>query len=68
MWQHPQVLSLSGASSSGIAVPLMLPAWFPHDRAFVATDSTVRVAIYSEAPETDFTVRTLSIDRLRAVR
>jgi 4-amino-4-deoxy-L-arabinose transferase-like glycosyltransferase len=66
MWQHPQVLSLSGASSSGIAVPLMLPAWFPHDRAFVATGSPVRVVMYSEAPETDFLVRNFSIHRLRA--
>ena len=36
-WQQPQVRSLSGASSSGIAAPLIREPWFPHDRAFEAT-------------------------------
>ena len=63
-WQQPQVLSLSGASSSGIPGPLVAPRWFPHERAFRATATAVRVLVYSEAPETDFMVSSLQIRRL----
>jgi 4-amino-4-deoxy-L-arabinose transferase-like glycosyltransferase len=63
-WQQPQVLSLSGASSSGIPGPLVAPRWFPHERAFRATAAAVRVLVYSEAPETDFVISSLQIHRL----
>ena len=63
-WQQPQVRSLSGASSSGIPASLWLPRWFPHDRAFVAAASDVRVLVYSEAASTDFDVDALTIRRL----
>jgi hypothetical protein len=63
-WQQPQVRSMSGASSSGIPAPLIAPPWFPHDRAFVATASQVRVLVYSEAPSTDFTISSLEVIRL----
>jgi 4-amino-4-deoxy-L-arabinose transferase-like glycosyltransferase len=64
MWQQPQVLSMSGASSSGIPAPLISPRWFPRDRAFVATAPKVRVLVYSEAPSTDFLISSLDIFRL----
>ncbi len=64
-WQQPQVRSLGGASSSGIPAPLIAAPWFPHDRAFVATASKVRVLVYSEAPSTDFLISALDIVRLR---
>ena len=64
-WQQPQVRSLAGASSSGIAAPLLREPWFPRDRAFVATASSIRVLVYSEAPETDFVISSLDIYRLR---
>lgn len=67
-WQQPQVRSLSGASSSGIPAPLVLQAWFPHDRAFVAAAPQVRVVVYSEAPSTDFTIDSLEILRLEPAR
>ena len=67
-WQQPQVLSLSGASSSGIPAPLRLPRWFPHDRAFIASAPEVRVLLYSEAPSTDFTVESFEIQRLERVK
>jgi 4-amino-4-deoxy-L-arabinose transferase-like glycosyltransferase len=60
-WQQPQVRSLSGASSSGIPAPLVSQPWFPRDRAFVATAPQVRVVVYSEAPSTDFAIRSLEI-------
>jgi 4-amino-4-deoxy-L-arabinose transferase-like glycosyltransferase len=66
-WQRPQVRSLAGASSSGIPAPLLREPWFPRDRAFVATMPPVRVAVYSEAPETDFVISALEISRLRPV-
>lgn len=65
MWQKPQVRSLSGASASGIPARLVAEPWFPHDRAFIAAAPAVRIAIYSEAPQTDFTVDALEICRLR---
>jgi 4-amino-4-deoxy-L-arabinose transferase-like glycosyltransferase len=67
-WQQPQVLSLSGASSSGIPAALISQPWFPHERAFVATTPQVRMVIYSEAPSTDFVITSLEIDRLQAIR
>jgi 4-amino-4-deoxy-L-arabinose transferase-like glycosyltransferase len=67
-WQRPEVLSLSGASSAGIPAQLVRESWFPHDRAFVATSPTVRVAVYSEAPETDFVISSLDIYRLEPQR
>jgi len=67
-WEHPQVQSLSGASASGIPAALLTPAWFPGERAFRATDSSVRIRIYSEAPRTDFLISALQISRLEAVR
>lgn len=63
-WQSPQVESLSGASAAGIPAPLALPRWFPADRAFRATAAGVRVLVYSEAPQTDFSVSSLDIFRL----
>jgi hypothetical protein len=63
-WQQPQVMSLAGASSSGIPAALLPHAWFPRDRAFVTTASPVRIAIYSEAAETDFGISSLDIYRL----
>jgi len=65
-WQQPQVRSLSGSSSSGIAAPLIRDSWFPRDRAFEATAAAVRVLVYSEAPVTDFVISSLDIYRLRA--
>ena len=38
--------------------------WFPRERAFVTTASPVRIAIYSEAAETDFQISSLDIYRL----
>jgi hypothetical protein len=67
MWQQPQVRSLAGASSSGIPAPLIAQSWFPRSRAFVATAPQVRMLLYSEAPETDFTVSSLDVYRLRPV-
>jgi 4-amino-4-deoxy-L-arabinose transferase-like glycosyltransferase len=67
-WEQPQVLSLSGGSSAGIPAPLLAPAWFPHDRAFRATAASVRVRVYSEAPQTDFVISSLQIARLQPVR
>ena len=64
-WQQPQIRSLSGASSSGIPAALLPYPWFPRDRAFEMTASPVRIAIYSEAPETDFRISSLDIYRLR---
>jgi hypothetical protein len=63
-WQQPQVRSLAGASSAGIPAPLLAPRWFPRERAFRATAPEVRVAVYSEAPETDFVISSLDIHRL----
>jgi len=63
-WQQPQLLSLSGASSSGIPGPLVAPRWFPQARAFRATAMAVRVLVYSEAPQTDFVISSLQIRRL----
>jgi hypothetical protein len=67
-WQQPQVLSLGGAGSAGLATSLHLPAWFPSDRAFRATATEVRLLMYSEAPETDFRVTSLTISRLTPMR
>jgi 4-amino-4-deoxy-L-arabinose transferase-like glycosyltransferase len=64
-WQHPQVRSLSGASSSGIPAPLIPQRWFPQERAFIATAPQVRVLVYSEAPSTNFVISSLDIFRLR---
>jgi hypothetical protein len=63
-WQHPQVLSLGGAASAGMPTPLARPPWFPGDRAFIATATRVPIAIYSEAPRTDFAVSSVQIYRL----
>jgi len=64
-WKPPlQVLSLSGASSAGMPTPLAHEPWFPGDRAYVATAPRVPIAIYSEAPQTDFTVSSVEIYRL----
>jgi hypothetical protein len=63
-WQEPQVRSLSGAASAGIPAPLRLPRWFPHERAFRATAPRVRLLVYSEAPETDFTLSALDVYQL----
>jgi hypothetical protein len=63
-WQQRQVRSLSGASSSGIPAPLIREAWFPGDRAFIATAPQVQVRIYSEAPATDFAITSLDVFRL----
>lgn len=65
-WRQPQVLSLSGASSAGIAAPLLAPSWFPRERAFRATAPDVRFLVYSEAPDTDFTISSLEVSRLVA--
>ncbi len=67
-WERPQVLSLSGASAAGIPGALRTPTWFPHERAFRATDEAVRIRIYSEAPQTDFLVSALQIARLQPVQ
>jgi 4-amino-4-deoxy-L-arabinose transferase-like glycosyltransferase len=64
-WKQPQVLSLSGGSSAGMPTPLAHEPWFPADRAFIATAPRVQIAIYSEAPRTDFTVAGVDIYRLR---
>ena len=66
-WRQPQVRSLAGASSAGIAAPLLGESWFPRDRAFVATAPAVNLLVYSEAPETDFVISSLDIYRLRPV-
>jgi 4-amino-4-deoxy-L-arabinose transferase-like glycosyltransferase len=66
-WRQPQVRSLGGASSAGIAAPLLGESWFPRDRAFVATAPAVNLLVYSEAPETDFVISSLDIYRLRPV-
>jgi hypothetical protein len=62
------VLSLAGAASAGMPTPLAHEAWFPGDRAFVATAPRVRIAIYSEAPRTDFAVSSVQIFHLRRDR
>ena len=67
-WEQPQVLSLSNASAAGIPGALLTPTWFPHERAFRATAETVRIRIYSEAPQTDFLISALQIVRLQAVQ
>lgn len=64
-WQEPQVRSLAGASSAGIAAPLLKDEWFPRDRAFIATSKAVRILVYSEAPSTHFLISSLDIYRLR---
>jgi len=64
-WERPEVLSLSGASAAGIAVPLAMPGWFPSMRGFIATAPRVRLLVYSEAPETDLLLRELTLTRLR---
>jgi 4-amino-4-deoxy-L-arabinose transferase-like glycosyltransferase len=64
-WERPEVLSLSGASAAGIAVPLAMPGWFPSMRGFIATSPRVRLLVYSEAPETDLLLRELTLTRLR---
>jgi 4-amino-4-deoxy-L-arabinose transferase-like glycosyltransferase len=64
-WQQPQVSSLSHASSSGIPAPFIPQAWFPRDRAFIATAPQVRVAVYSEAPSTDFVISSIHILKLQ---
>ena len=66
-WRQPQVRSLAGASSAGIPAPLLREAWFPRDRAFVATAPAVNLLVYSEAPETDFVISSLDVYRLRPV-
>jgi 4-amino-4-deoxy-L-arabinose transferase-like glycosyltransferase len=66
-WQEPQVRSLSGVSSSGIPAPLIPEPWFPRSRAFIATAAQVRLLLYSEAPETDFTVSSFDVYRLNPV-
>jgi hypothetical protein len=63
-WQQRQVLSLGGASSSGMLTPLKTEPWFPSDRAFIATASQVRIIVYSEAPSTDFLISSLDVYRL----
>jgi 4-amino-4-deoxy-L-arabinose transferase-like glycosyltransferase len=63
-WKKPQVLSLGGASSAGMATPLAHEPWFPGDRAFIATAPRVQTAIYSEAPRTDFSVASVEIVHL----
>ena len=63
-WERAEVLSLSGASAAGIMVPLAMPAWFPAMRGFTATAPRVRLLVYSEAPETDLLLRTLTLTRL----
>ena len=67
-WQWPEVLSLGGASAAGIPAQLVKEPWFPHDRAFVAASSSVRIAVYSEAPETDFVIASLDIYRLEPLK
>lgn len=64
-WKERQVLSLSGAASSGMPTPLGHAPWFPGDRAFIATAPRVQVLIYSEAPQTDFIVKSVEILRLQ---
>jgi hypothetical protein len=66
-WRQPQVRSLAGASSAGIPAPLLREAWFPRDRAFVATAPAVNLLVYSEASETDFVISSLDVYRLRPV-
>jgi hypothetical protein len=66
-WKRPEVLSLSHAASAGMATPLAHEPWFPGDRGFIATASRVQIAIYSEAPRTDFSVSSIEIDRLEPV-
>jgi hypothetical protein len=63
-WKRPEVLSLSRAASAGMATPLAHEPWFPGDRGFIATAPRVQIAIYSEAPSTDFSVSSVEIDRL----
>jgi 4-amino-4-deoxy-L-arabinose transferase-like glycosyltransferase len=65
-WERPEVLSLSGASAAGIAVPLAVPGWFPAMRGFIATAPRVRMLVYSEAEKTDLVVRQLAVTRLTA--
>ena len=67
MWQQPQVQSLGGVASAGIAASLHLPPWFPSERAFRATASRVRLLVYSEAPTTDFLISSLTVSRLQPV-
>jgi 4-amino-4-deoxy-L-arabinose transferase-like glycosyltransferase len=66
-WKQAQVLSLAGAASAGMPTPLAHERWFPCDRAFIATATHVPIAIYSEAPRTDFAVSSVQIYRLRPV-
>ena len=63
-WKQPQVLSLGRASSAGMATPLAHDPWFPGGRAFIATAPRVQIAIYSEAPRTDFSVASVEVIRL----
>jgi 4-amino-4-deoxy-L-arabinose transferase-like glycosyltransferase len=63
-WERPEVLSLSGASSAGVMIPLARPAWFPAMRGFIATAPRVRLLIYSEASTTDVLIRELTLTRL----
>jgi 4-amino-4-deoxy-L-arabinose transferase-like glycosyltransferase len=67
-WERPEVLSLGGASSAGIVAQLIKQSWFPHDRAFAATSSSVRITVYSEAPETDFEIVSFDVYRLEPVK
>jgi 4-amino-4-deoxy-L-arabinose transferase-like glycosyltransferase len=64
-WQTRDVLSLGGGSSSGMPAPLVHEAWFPSERAFIASAPRVGLRIYSEAPRTDFTVSSVEIYRLQ---
>jgi hypothetical protein len=67
VWQTPEVRSLGGAASAGMAAALHLPSWFPSERGFEATASGVRLLVYSEAAATDFTISSLDVYRLRRV-
>ena len=66
-WQQPEVLSLGGAASAGVAAALHLPAWFPSERAFEATAPDVRTLVYSEARPTDFLISSLDVYELHPV-
>jgi 4-amino-4-deoxy-L-arabinose transferase-like glycosyltransferase len=64
-WERPEVTSLSGASAAGFPAPLAVPDWFPSMRGFVATSARVRLLLYSEAPRSDFRVRSVTLTHLR---
>jgi 4-amino-4-deoxy-L-arabinose transferase-like glycosyltransferase len=64
-WAPMEVTSLSGGSSAGIVEPAARPAWFPDGHAFIATSSTVRLLLYSESPDAEFTVTRVHVAHLR---